>query len=276
MFSSLNLAKAKPFSIERSQVRTITSRDGEREYQLFIKTPRSYSSDKNKNYPLIFLNDGSYSFPLVSSITRQMSGGGVIEEPIIIGISYDKKTSWDISRTRDYTPTKSLNEEQRHSDEARKMSGGAAEYLLFIEKELLPYLRKEFRINTQKEIYAGHSFGGLFGGFILKSNPEVFDYYILSDPSFWYHKGSIFDIKHESSLKELHVIVFSQGKPDGDKANNCVQCMAKNAMRFSKILEQELPKATIDFYALKSEIHETIFPTAISQGLIRFLGKQGE
>lgn len=268
------LAQTTPFSIERSQVRIITSKDKTREYQLFIKTPRSYLSDTNKNYPLVFLNDGSYSFPLVSSITRQMSGGGVIEEPIIVGVSYDTNTSWKVSRTRDYTPTYSPNEENSHSDEARKHSGGADDYRLFIENELLPYLRKEFRINTQKEIYAGHSFGGLFGGFVLKTKPQIFDYYILSDPSFWYHNGSVFDIQRDPSSDDLNVLIFSQASKLGKgNVDQCKACMAQNARKFSQVLKQEWPKGLIEHVELEHEIHETVFPVAVSRGLHRFLSK---
>lgn len=271
IFSNLVLAKAERFSIERSEIRTFESEDGKREYRIFIKTPRSYSSNKEKSYPLLFLNDGPYAFPLVSSITRQMSSGGVIEEPIIVGISYDKKTSWDISRARDYTPTHSPNEEQRHSDAARLNSGGAADYLLLIENELLPYLRKEFRIDSQREIYAGHSFGALWGGFVLKTTPETFDHYILSDPSIWYHNRSILGLEHKVSEQKVNVIVFSQGK---DKGDDCGSCMRKNAREFTQHLKQEFPKATVEYHEFEHEIHETIFPTAISQGLKRILGKQ--
>lgn len=260
----LNLVIAKPFSIERSEIITITSKDNKREYQLFIKIPRSYLSEKNRRYPLIFLNDGSYSFPLVSSITRQMSGGGVIEEPIIVGISYDKKTSWDISRTRDYTPTKSLNEKNRHSDESRKHSGGARDYLLFIEKELMPFLRTKYRINPQKKIYAGNSFGGLFGGFV---------YYILSDPSLWYHNGSIFNFESDQLSATPTVLIVPQSDQPKDIGDNCILCMAKNAKRFSESLKASMPKANIEYLELENEIHETMFPASTSQGLLRFLRK---
>lgn len=267
-----NLSLAKPFSIERSEVITFTSKDETREYHLFIKTPRSYSHDSTKHYPLIFLNDGSYSFPLVSSITRQMSGGGVIEEPIIVGISYDKKTSWQISRTRDYTPTKSLKEKNRHSDEARKHSGGAGDYLLFIENELMPFLRKKYRVDQQREIYAGNSFGALFGGFVLKTRPELFDYYILSDPSFWYHNASIFNVKPVKSTVTTRVLITSQSEAkNSDKA--CEQCMAKNARKFSELIKANLPKAEIEYLELENEIHETMFPATMSQSLLRFLRK---
>ena len=271
MFSNLVLAKTERYSIERSEIRTFKSEDGKREYRLFIKTPRSYSSNTDESYPLVFLNDGPYAFPLVSSITRQMSFGGVIEEPIIVGISYDKKTSWDISRARDYTPTHSPNEKNGHSEKSKKYSGGASDYLQLFNEELLPYLRSEFRIDQRKEIYAGHSFGALWGGFVLKTKPETFDHYILSDPSIWYHNRSILDIKYQPSLREMNVIVFSQGK---DKGDDCGSCMRKNAREFKKHLKQVIPKATIEYHEFEHEIHETIFPTAVSQGLKRILKKQ--
>lgn len=267
---TISSVHAEPYTIERSEVLNYVSEDKTREYELFIKTPRSYSSENSRTYPVIFLNDGGYSFPLVSSITRQMSGGGVIEEPIIVGISYDKKSSWKISRTRDYTPTKSLHEKIRHSDEARKHSGGGADYLHFIDSELMPFLRKQYRIDSDKEIYAGHSFAGLFGGFILKTKPDVFDYYIVSDPSFWYHEKSIFDIEQSGqSSKKISVLITSQSK----QRAKCTFCMAQNAQDFSNVLRTSLPTASIEYLELENEIHETLFPVSVSRGLRRFLSK---
>ncbi len=264
------LAETKPFMIERSEVITFVSEDKEREYELYIKTPRSYSSNKDRSYPLAFLNDGHLSFPLASSITRQMSSAGVIEEPIIVGISYDKKTSWQISRTRDYTPTKSLDEKNGYSDEARKNSGGAKDYLVLINEELLPYLRKKYRINPKKEVYIGHSFGGLFGGFILKTKPQIFDYYILSDPSFWYHDRSILNIESTTSSIKTNVFISSQGT---EAVKDCTLCMAKNANDFSNELKISLPASSIEYLSMENETHETMYSRSIAQGLLRFLGK---
>ena len=264
------VAESTPFTIERSEVIKITSKDNVREYQLFVKTPRSYKSEKNKKYPLVFVNDGPSSFPLVSSITRQMSSGRVIEEPIIVGISYDKKTTWRISRTRDYTPTKSLNEKNRHSDQAREYSGRANEYLLFIETEVMPFLSREYRIDPDKKVYIGHSLGGLFGGYVLKTNPDLFDYYIMSDPSFWYHNGSIFRVQSQTSSKQLSVFISSQRAP---AVNDCTLCMAKNAKKFSDELKSSLPDASIEYRVMENEIHETIQAPTISQGLLHFFRK---
>lgn len=268
---NFTLAEVIPFSIERTHVETIITKD--REYDLFIKTPRFYLKDTEKKYPIIVLSDGSYSFPLVSSITRQMSGGGVIEEPIIVGVSYDKKTRWDISRTRDYTPTYSPNEEQSHSKEANLKSGGADNYLLIIENTILPFMRANYRVDRRKEIYAGHSYGGLFGGFILKTKPELFDFYILSDPSFWYHNGSIFGFQQEPSNHNPNVVIFSQARKSELESQNCGQCMAENAENFSNDLKKQLPKAKIEYFELENEIHETVFPISVSRGLRNFLGK---
>ena len=202
-----------------------------------------------------------------------MSGGGVIEEPIIVGVSYDKKMRWDISRTRDYTPTYSPNEEQSHSKEANLKSGGADNYLLIIENTILPFMRANYRVDRRKEIYAGHSYGGLFGGFILKTKPELFDFYILSDPSFWYHNGSIFGFQQEPSNHNPNVVIFSQARKSELESQNCGQCMAENAENFSNDLKKQLPKAKIEYFELENEIHETVFPISVSRGLRNFLGK---
>jgi len=275
-------AQTTPYTIERSEVSRFKSESLGRSYDVYVKLPRSYSKQPDTHYPIILLTDGGYAFPLVSSITRQMSGAGKITEPIVVGLSYAKEESWQKSRTRDYTPTHSPNESNYHSKEARKVSGGAEEYTVFLKTELMPFLSEKYRVDSKRKIFAGHSFGGLLGGYILKTHPDAFDFYIISDPSFWYHEGSIFEIKstdpslaskNSDDLPDVLIVSQKHAGPTDTKNENGNN-MERGATRFhQQLLANPSFYESVKLEVIDNEIHETLFPISVSHGMRQFLGK---
>ena len=81
----------------------------------------------------------------------------------------------------------------------------------------------------------------------------------MSDPSFWYHERSIFNIKSSQFLTKTNILISSQSK---GTAKGCSLCMAKNAQDFSDDLKVSLPAASIEYLMIENEIHETMFPAA--------------
>ena len=55
-----------------------------RKYKLSIKVPKSYSSKKNKDktYPVLYLNDAPYTFKVAAGVTHF----GAMDKAIIVGI----------------------------------------------------------------------------------------------------------------------------------------------------------------------------------------------
>ncbi|WP_425468843.1 hypothetical protein [Paraglaciecola mesophila] len=86
------------YTIPRSEVVELEEPISKRVYPLFIKLPRSYRTNKSKDYPVIYLTDAPYSFPLVSGATRFPMNSGTMEEAIIVGISYSKGSKGASSR----------------------------------------------------------------------------------------------------------------------------------------------------------------------------------
>jgi predicted alpha/beta superfamily hydrolase len=66
---------------------------------------------------------------------------------------------------------------------------GAHDYLAFVERELIPYIEARYRADPQRRALGGHSLGGLFGAYALLTKPELFQHYILSSPSLWFHEN---------------------------------------------------------------------------------------
>ncbi len=69
--------------IPRSKTVELTDPASKLVYPVFIKTPRSYRSNTDKVYPVIYLTDGIYSFQIASGATRFPMNSGAMEEAFI-------------------------------------------------------------------------------------------------------------------------------------------------------------------------------------------------
>jgi pimeloyl-ACP methyl ester carboxylesterase len=81
-------------------------------------------------------------------------------------------------------------------------SGHADNFIQFLSDELRPWLSNKFPQATDDITYFGHSLGGLFGTYVLLTQPSLFDRYILSSPSLWWDRELMFRIEQERSTTE--------------------------------------------------------------------------
>lgn len=207
LFAPSAVSAGTEFKIHNTHTHFIKSAATELEYELYIRLPNDYSASE-KRYPLALLNDTGYSMAVASGIVHLMAGRD-IEDVILVGISYSKGDNPLISRTRDYTPSYAPHETRGHPN-AQHYSGKASQYIRFISEEVLPLIRQTYRINEEQKIFVGHSYGGLLGATILITHPELFDYYILGSPSFWYDNKVMFRLENDyaKSHKAMKANVF--------------------------------------------------------------------
>ena len=101
------LASAPPaYVLTDTEIRDITSGPLGRTYQVFVSLPRSYHEDLTHRFPVLFVTDAPYAFPLMRSIARRVGDGGrSLEDFVLIGLSYAVRDTSKYSRLRDYTPT---------------------------------------------------------------------------------------------------------------------------------------------------------------------------
>jgi len=111
------------FEIPNSSVHTITSENLGRSYDIFVKVPANYGSDSaaKKQYPVFYLNDGPYTFQVASGVTHLPMNMGVLEQALIVVISFANGENGMDSRVRDLTPTEDKSW-------IRYQTGGGPEY----------------------------------------------------------------------------------------------------------------------------------------------------
>ena len=188
-------------------------------FSIFQSIPSDYNKDSAKKYPLIILLDANIYFEPMLSQAKLLTGIGNIEECIVTGIGYKDLPSMDSVRSRDYTFPKAIPEYEM------ALSGGADRFKYFIDKEFLPKIENDYKIDTQKIILCGHSLGGYFVlYYLLKSAGEKkfsITNFVSASPSLHYNHRFIFQMEDSISLMEKLLpakLYISMGSRDmGDK-----------------------------------------------------------
>ena len=234
-------------------------------YNLYISLPKQYAFN-NKSYPIIYLLDADYSFALTKQISEHLSDRKRINDSIIIGIAYANPNEYKKNRTRDYTP--SHVHSGGYGPEYQKYSGGAESFYRFLSTELIPYLHQTYRINPNST-FIGHSYGGLFGTYLLLYHPGLFNHYIIVSPSLWYDNQLILKAaqrRHNFNLPQKTQACFMIG----DQENKGDYQMINDLKLLNKtILNKPHRNLSIFFSMINDMDHDTIFPAALSQGLLR-------
>lgn len=101
--------EGQPYEVAGSEVWSVPDPVSGRDYQVFVALPASYAEQPERRYPVLYVTDADYAFPLLRQISRRLNVEGPrVEDFILVGLSYAKGDGGMQSRRRDYTPTPSV------------------------------------------------------------------------------------------------------------------------------------------------------------------------
>jgi predicted alpha/beta superfamily hydrolase len=277
------LATAAPESpstsyvLDNTEVRDLRAAALKRDYQVFVALPDSYR-DSRRSYPVLFVTDANYAFPLARSITQRLAKHAGMEETIVVGLSYAKGDTGVYSRRRDYTPTVPRKHDYRSDMPGRAVAlGEAAAYSRFLGDQVLPLIAKHYRADMKRKFFVGHSYGSLLGLQILLTEPRMFEHYILGSPSLWYDRGVMFDRfeTYGARHRDLQANVFfgigglerlaagkqrSRAEEDAD--------MVADLRDFDAALKaHRYPNLRTQVKVFADEDHASVFPLVLTHGL---------
>lgn len=174
-------------TIPGSEVRKITSSIvAGQEYELQILLPGNYKSS-DKKYPVLYLMDSQWDFPLAKSLYGQHYFDGFIPELIIVGVTWaGKNANADSLRARDYTPT---------NEKRLPQSGGADRFISFMRNELFPFIESNYKTDPADRTLMGCSLGGLFTMYTLFTNPGMFRGYIAASPAYGWDREVLYQFE---------------------------------------------------------------------------------
>jgi predicted alpha/beta superfamily hydrolase len=246
----------KPFVL--GVVREMQSAQLNEKRILNIYLPEDYEKDSSVKYPVIYLLDGSADedFIHIVGLVQFNSFAWIDRVPksIVVGIA-------TVDRRRDFTyPTTIAADKEKYPT-----TGHSDKFIAFIEKELQPFIEKNYRTNNSKTII-GQSFGGLLATEILLKKPTLFDKYIIISPSLWWDNGSL--LKQNSSILQESFanqtdIYIGVGK-EGLTPTKEPRVMEVDANLLAEKLKKTKSKSVIvNFDYLPQEDHATIMHQAV-------------
>lgn len=257
-----------PFQIENSYVHALVDPVSKRTYDLYVKLPPGYGlpENVNKRYPVVYLNDGPYTFQVASGVTRVPFGHTFFHEFILVGIGYAHGEDPMVSRRRDMTPTIDT-----HMDSA---TGGAAAYFDFIKREVIPYVDHTWRTDPAERTLSGQSYGALFGLWVAFSEPGVFHHYILSSTSIWYGKHALYHFEsgyaasHHDLKADLYFAVGAMERP-GLCADEppCEDMVGDQLEMVRRLKAHHYPSLNVQTRVVPGAYHYTAFPVALTWAL---------
>ena len=249
-------SSAKPFVL--GVIDEIQSEQLAEKRVLNIYLPEGYSKNDTLKYPVIYLLDGSAdedfihvvglvqfnTFPWINRIPKS----------IVVGIA-------NIDRRRDFTYPTTLEEDKKRY----KTAGKSEKFIAFLEKELQPYIERNYKTSNSKTI-VGQSLGGLLATEILLKEPTLFNRYIIISPSLWWDNLSLLkqsSLLLEESFKQKTDVYIGVGK-EGLAPSDIPHVMEVDAnLLVEKIQSTKSKNVTLYFDYLPQEDHSTVTHQAI-------------
>jgi len=234
-------------------VETIHSVQLSEDRVLNIYLPDGYDKNTDSSYPVIYLLDGSANedYIHIAGLTQFLTMIGAMPNTIVVGIA-------NVDRRRDFTFPTTVQKDKKDYP----TTGSSGRFMLFVEKELEPYILKKYRCNASKTII-GQSLGGLLATEVLLKKSYLFNNYIIVSPSLWWDNESLLSqatsLLHSLPDQPMHVIV---------SVGNEEKQMEDDAKKLVDILQsQPNKKLTTDFLPLPAENHLTILHNSVYKAL---------
>lgn len=228
-------------------------------YQLFsdiLKENRSISvflpSDYNNSgqkYPVMYVLDGYFLW--TAGITDYLTFSGNIPPMIVVAIA-------STERDRDFTPTNAKNIEGEYIP----TSGGAGNFLRFLEEELLPWVDKNYRTENFR-LLAGHSMGGLFSTYAFLEKNNLFQAIFAVSPTLPWDNEYINSMADKKIISNPDRKVFYYLTMDSQGG-----LMPQAAEKMNNILtNKKMPYLRNYYKVYKNEDHISCFHISMYDGL---------
>jgi len=149
---------------------------------LLVYLPKDARENKDSlaRYPVLYVLDGGAHFLSVAGMIKELAefaGDMVLPKMIVVCVpSYN--------RNNELTPYP-ITANKLVPEEITKETGGAEKFTRFLETEVFKYIATKYPASNYRTLI-GHSFGGIFALNVLAKHKNLFDNYIVIDPSTWY------------------------------------------------------------------------------------------
>lgn len=278
-----------PAMIAGTTVCDIVPRKGGAPYRIFVHVPAKPAPATG--WPVLYMTDGNAVIATAVDAVRAQASyplGTNVGEGVIVAIGYPVDGPYDpLRRSWDLSPPPGRTYPPFYENTPDVVTGGAGEFLAFIEDELKPWVEGRATIDPSRQALYGHSFGGLFALYSLFTRPTAFRTWIAASPSI-YWEDRIIDGPFEAFAKAAPEgfdvrVVLSAGEYETEKlapfqvgaADEATRLEQKKTTRtdeFARDLAERLAtlpgasiKASFELHA--GENHMSILPVTVNRAV---------
>jgi uncharacterized protein len=244
---------------KNTQAVTLFSKPLNDSLSIFISLPDGYDTAM-QHYPVAYLLDANLYFDIMATVIHKYAEVGLAPQVIVAGIGYKDFPTMDSLRNRDYTYPVAIPEYEMST------SGGADNFLSFIDSELTPYIDNTYRTDTSRRILMGHSLGGYFTMYALSEylagKNNTFTGYIAASPSLHYNRYYLLDQLEKTKPVNNRRAIKSYISYGSLEEDTSALKLADLTTRLSKCLPDSLVKHQVDIYTNLDHM-DTQLPTFI-------------
>lgn len=225
---------------------------------LNVYLPAGYQDSLRKQYPVIYLLDGSADEDFIHIAGLVQFGNfpwvNLLPESIVVGIA-------NTDRRRDMTwPTRNAKDKADNPS-----SGGSDKFIRFIETELQPFIRSHYAVNDTATLI-GQSLGGLLATEILFKKPDLFTHYVIVSPSLWWDDESLLAVapRPATTVQTVYVTAGAEEPP----------VMVRDAKALAKILRRTSSgRMRVIFRIAKGQDHGNILHLSVYDAFLEIFKK---
>ena len=223
--------------------------------------PPAYREGDSR-YPVLFLLDGGVKedFIHIAGIASLAAEFRKIRPFLVVGIE-------GVDRYHDLIHPSEVAEDR----ERLPTSGGSKAFRSFLEKELIPHVKKQFR-TTEETVIMGESAAGMFVLETLLRQPNLFQGYIAVSPMLWWDNQSLakgapqwLSKKPFPEDRRLYLTIGDEGGPMQGGVDLLVEALKAHGSDGLKWHYAPMPQ----------ESHGTIFHPAALAALRKFFATKG-
>lgn len=248
----------------------------EKDYLIHMSFPENYSNNDTITYPVLYVLDGKSTYRYFNPSNIEFEK---IEDVIFVGISHKVKgIESRINRFYDYTPSIDTIIERKFEkifdvSKGTIKTGGADKFLECLKKEIVPFIDKHYKTNSDRGI-SGHSFGGLFTAYCFLNSDSYFTRFGINSPSFQFNDEKLINqailkfTNNETWDIEPTKVFFSTGENESPT-------MVSNMIKFSLYLkENNYVNIDMNWNIYRDQSHVSVIPSSLSGTLMNLYQKK--
>jgi predicted alpha/beta superfamily hydrolase len=218
-----------------------------------VYTPPGYAAAGATRYTVLYMPDGALDedFPHVTATVDSAIRAGQMRPVIVVGIA-------NTERRRDMTGPTEVADDRKIAPHV----GGSAAFRAFIANELIPEVRRRYRVGDDSGI-VGESLAGLFIMETFLEQPELFNTYVALSPSLWWNNDALVRTAADrlKARPDLHAsLFFASANEDG---------IAPQSARLADILRANAPPGLTWKYAPRPDLEHSTIYRAMAPGVLR-------